>query len=205
MHLIIANKIADQLSLKDKKAFLLGGIAPDAVAPKDRSHYFAGKIEDFTRYIAYEKFQEKYQSLNQNYILGYVTHLIADDIWLKGFYLSWLKNRMNHDEGLYQKYHGDFRLLNGKLLDHYKVKIDLLDDIDSIQLPDIDEVKAKDVREFIPYVIGDFDYNRQDLEADLNVFTFEQMVGYVETSVDKGVLYVKDQLLNAKHGETQST
>jgi hypothetical protein len=34
MHLIIANQIADQLSIKDKPTFLLGGIVPDAVSPK---------------------------------------------------------------------------------------------------------------------------------------------------------------------------
>lgn len=37
MHLMIANGIAEKLSIKDKTSFLIGGIAPDAVTPKDLS------------------------------------------------------------------------------------------------------------------------------------------------------------------------
>lgn len=42
MHLVIANRIADDLSIKDKTSFLLGGIAADAVSPKDLSHFYKG-------------------------------------------------------------------------------------------------------------------------------------------------------------------
>ncbi len=34
MHVIIANKIADNLSIKDKTSFLIGGIAADAASQK---------------------------------------------------------------------------------------------------------------------------------------------------------------------------
>lgn len=88
MHVIIANKIADNLSIKDKTSFLIGGIAADAASQKDSSHFFKGDVKDYSRYIDYNEFVHKY-GLNKNsdYILGYYTHLIADDIWLKGFYL----------------------------------------------------------------------------------------------------------------------
>lgn len=120
MHLIIANQIADQLSIKDKISFLLVGVAPDAVSPKDLSHFFAGSHREYSRSIDYEQFINKYSShKHSDFILGYYTHLIADDIWLKGFYLSWLKNRLENDKDLFDRYHKDFRLLNGKLLNYY--------------------------------------------------------------------------------------
>ena len=196
MHLIIANRIAEALSIKDKTTFLLGGIAPDAVSPKDLSHFLIGEVQDFSRSIDYKGFLDKYSAQVENhYVLGYFTHLIADDIWLRGFNLSWLKNRMDADEGLYKRYHNDFRLLNGKLLEYY----DLTDELRKtlFYMPtilDLQEVKSKDVEEFIPYVLGDMEYGKNVLNEKLNVFTFDQMIGYIETSVDKGLLSIKDIL-----------
>jgi hypothetical protein len=86
MHLIIANSVAEQLSISDKASFLLGGIAPDAVLPKDLSHFYAGDHSDYSRYIDAEGFLTKYANYKQApYILGYYSHLIADDLWLKGY------------------------------------------------------------------------------------------------------------------------
>lgn len=53
MHLVIANRIAECLSLEDRTPFLLGGIAPDAVSPKDLSHFFIGDVKDYSRTIDY--------------------------------------------------------------------------------------------------------------------------------------------------------
>ncbi|GAB6926115.1 hypothetical protein JCM10914A_00980 [Paenibacillus sp. JCM 10914] len=53
MHLIIANRIAEELSMEDRTAFLLGSIAPDAVSPKELSHCFAGEVQDFSTHIDY--------------------------------------------------------------------------------------------------------------------------------------------------------
>jgi hypothetical protein len=107
---------------------LLGSIAPDAVfshEEKNLSHFFIGEVEDYSRSIDYKRFLHKYSAQVDYYILGYFAHLIADDIWLRGFNLSWLRNRMDADEGLYKFYHNDFRLLNGKLLEHYGITDEL--------------------------------------------------------------------------------
>jgi hypothetical protein len=193
MHLIIANRIAECLSLEDRTLFLLGGIAPDAVSPKDISHFYRGDVQDFTRSIDYKGFLQKYSSqVESQYILGYFTHLIADDIWLNGFYLPWLKNRMQADEEIFHLYHNDFRLLNGKLLEYYGFTKQLRETLSYIPtLFDLQEVKAKDVENFIPYVLGDMGYDKEVINDKLNVFTFNQIVVYIETSVDKGLMNVK--------------
>ncbi len=193
MHLVIAYKIAERLSIEDKTAFLLGGIAPDAVSPKDLSHFFIGEVQDYSRSIDYKGFLNKYSSQAENhYVLGYFTHLIADDIWLKGFYLPWLKNRMEVDKELLNLYHNDFRLLNGKLLEYYGFTDELRKTLSHIPvILDLQEVKSKDVEEFIPYVLGDMEYDKEVINEKLNVFTFNQIIGYIETSVDKGLLNIK--------------
>jgi hypothetical protein len=193
MHLVIANRIAECLSIEDKTPFLLGGIAPDAVSPKDLSHFFIGEVEDYSRSIDYNGFLYKYASqVDSHYILGYFTHLIADDIWLKGFYLPWLKNRMESSNEIFNLYHNDFQLLNGKLLEYYGVTDELRKTLKFLPtIFDLQEVKSKEVEQFIPYVLGDLGYDMEVINEKLNVFTFDQIVGYIETSVDMGLLNIK--------------
>jgi hypothetical protein len=193
MHVVIANRIAECLPIEDRTQFLLGSIAPDAVSSKDLSHFFKGEVQDYSRYIDYKGFLHKYSSqVESHYILGYFTHLIADDIWLKGFNLSWLRNRMEANKELYKIYHNDFRLLNGRLLEYYGFTDDLRKMLRYIPtIFDLQEVKSKDVEEFIPYVLGDMEYDKEVINEKLNVFTFDQIVGYIETSVDMGLLNIK--------------
>ncbi|MGM1046993.1 MAG: zinc dependent phospholipase C family protein [Bacillota bacterium] len=193
MHLIIANRIAECLSIEDRTPFLLGSIAPDAVSPKDLSHFFKGEVQDYSRYIDYKGFLHKYSSqVESHYILGYFTHLIADDIWLKGFNLPWLKNRMEANKEIYNLYHNDFRLLNGKLLEYYGFTDELRKMLSYLPtIFDLHEVKSIDVEKFIPYVLGDMEYDKEVINEKLNVFTFIQIVGYIETSVDMGLLNIK--------------
>lgn len=202
MHSIIGYKIAEALSIKEKSKFLLGSIAPDAVfqlEDKNFSHYFIGDVKDNTRTVDYEGFLNKHRSQEKDpYILGYYTHLIADDVWLRGFNLSWLRNRMEADKGLYELYHNDFRLLNGKLLEHYSLT-DKLKELfsHSPTVFDLEFITAKGVEKLVPYVLGDMEYESDVLQEKLNVFTFNQIIGYIETSVDLGVLRMTQILGNS--------
>lgn len=193
MHLVIANKIAEHLALTDKTTFLFGGIAPDAVSSKDISHFFTGEVQNYSRSIDYKAFLKKYSAHVENqYILGYFTHLIADDIWLKGFYLPWLKNRMEVDSEVADKYHNDFRLLNAKILDYYGLKDEFRKYFYNIPtLIDLDEVKPKDIESFIPDLLVDMDYNKEVINEELSIFIFHQIIGYIETSVEKGIFNIK--------------
>ena len=198
MHLIIGNKIAESLNIADKTSFLLGSVAADAVfsfEEKNLSHFFIGEVKDYSRSVDYKGFIHKYSSQVENknhYVLGYFSHLIADDIWLRGFNLSWLKNRMDADKGLYKIYHNDFRLLNGKLLEYYGFTDEMRKTLSNFPaIIDLEEVKSEDVEKFVPYVLGDMEYDKEVINENLDVFTFNQIVGYIETSVDMGLLNIK--------------
>lgn len=196
MHSIIGKKIAEALSIEDKTSFLLGSIAPDAVfshEEKNLSHFFIGEVQDYSRSVDYKGFLHKFGSqVEHPYILGYCAHLIADDIWLRGFNLSWLKNRMDADKGLYELYHNDFRLLNGKLLEHYGFTVELRKSFSQFPIIlDLEEVTSKDVEKFVSYVLGDMEYDREVLNEKLNVFTMNQIIGYIETAVDLGIQNLK--------------
>lgn len=190
MHLVIANRIANKLSIEDKTAFLLGGIAADAFSEKDISHFYKGEVKDYSRYIDYKSFIKKYyDNKNSHFIQGYYTHLIADDIWLKGFYLPWLRNRIEADPRIMNRYHNDFRLLNGKLLDYYRFTHELREALDnSSVISEIEEVKTSDLKGFVYDVKSDMTYSDEELEQSLTVFTLEQIIGYIETCIDKSLI-----------------
>lgn len=190
MHLIIAKQIAERINVQDKHAFFIGGVAPDAVYPKGKSHFFIGHEKDYTTTVEFEKFLDKYP--RTDYVLGYYTHLIADYVWLKGFYQGWLRNRMVADDTLYERYHGDFRLLNAKLLHHYQIDERILDNLNYEGVHDLEEVKVEDVKSFFPYVKEDMNYPKEHLDEELKVFTFFQMVGYVETCIERGLLKLQE-------------
>lgn len=191
MHTIIAYEIASRLQIEDVGSFLLGAIAPDAVSPKDLSHFYKGETGDYTRSIDYKAFLQKYQD-HQNiaFIHGYYTHLVADEIWLTGFFLPWLKNRMEIDSSILERYHNDFKLLNAKLMHHYNIEGDRLkESYFKGQAENLDEVSTEQVSNFLPYVEQDM---KSALSEDpLQVFTMEMMIGYVETSIDKGCQAIK--------------
>jgi hypothetical protein len=193
MHLIIANRIADHFSIKDKASFLIGGIIPDAVSPKESSHFYSGKVSDYSRRIDFESFLNKYASYRHSpFILGYYTHLIADEIWLKGFFLPWLNNRLENDKNLHPQYHHDFHLLNGKLLEYYGVANELKRElIKKKKIIELEEVTSEELNHLIPFVFEDMEFDIQNLEEPLQVFTFNQIVGYIETSVHKGIMHME--------------
>ncbi|GAB6610859.1 MULTISPECIES: zinc dependent phospholipase C family protein [Bacillus] len=202
MHAIIANRIAEKLCIQDKTSFILGGVAPDAVhstKEKGASHFYAGTTKNYTRRIDFNSFFQKYKvHMDSPFFLGYYTHLIADDNWLSGFFLPWLKNRIENDETIAPMYYNDFKLLNAKLLHHYDKEQQLFSLLNQeVHIMDIEEVSKENVLAFRKYLFEDMLYPEQHLHEDLQVFTFNQIVGYIETVIEKGVFYI-NQLSNEK-------
>jgi hypothetical protein len=56
---------------------------------------------------------------------------------------------------------------------------------------DLEEITFIDVEKFVPYILGDMEYDKDLLNEKLNVFTNNQIIGYIETSVDLGKLIIK--------------
>jgi hypothetical protein len=198
MHVVIANEILQQVKIEDRGAFLMGALAPDASSNKDVSHFFAGDHSNYTRTIDFEGFLQKYEAHKHHaYILGYYTHLIADEVWLSGFYLPWLKQRMEVDQDIAKRYHRDFSLLNGKLLEHYGCKEELVQSMEEVgNVIDLEEVSKEEMERFLPYACKHMEYEEDVLKEELQVFTMEQILGYIETSVQKGCFYIRNHELD---------
>ena len=60
---------------------------------------------------------------------------------------------------------------------------------------DIEEVSKENVLAFRKYLFEDMLYPKQHLHEDLQVFTFDQIVGYIETAIEKGVFLLNNSLM----------
>lgn len=193
MHLVVGNEVAKKLDISDRALFLLGSIAADATTNKLQTHFFEGDLTQFTRHIHYEKFIQKYKdSKDDSFILGYYTHLITDDLWISGFFVPWLRNRIENNPSIQTLYHNDFKILNAILIDYYNIENELALLLNLPQhLKYIEEVKNDDLILFIEELRGDFQYTDEDLAKPLNFFTFDQIIGYIETSIEKSIYEIK--------------
>lgn len=89
-------------------------------------------------------------------------------------------------------YHNGFRLLNEKLLEYYVFTYDLrrrLSKFPTIFV--LKEVKSKEVKKFLPFLLNDMEYDKEVLNEKLDDFTFNQIIVYIKTSVDMGLLNIK--------------
>lgn len=95
IHLAVAKKIQEKYNLGDN--FLLGNIAPDAwrgISTREKTHFHTFKEHNFDRFEAFDgnktsknsivEFIIKYsKKLSDEFILGYLTHLLTDGYFEK--------------------------------------------------------------------------------------------------------------------------
>lgn len=193
MHLIIADQVSKKLSIENKQTFLIGGIAPDAVLTREskmESHFFEGSLENGTRQVNYNRFAEKYRSVIQSeYALGYLTHLISDDVWMKEVYFkNNFKNRVDADPSLLDRWHNDFRKLNGKLIEWFECR-NLENELKNVSIPknNIIEIEPKNLQKFKEEAIMDFAYTEADLKEELEVYTLKQVLNYIDAAVKETI------------------
>lgn len=190
MHLIIGEMVASSLDLTDKKDFLIGSIAPDAAFSPERknvTHYFEGDVDKRTRQVNYQRFIDTYLTeTRDSYSLGYLTHLIADSVWMEFiYYPNDFKEKQDLDPTFLPRWHSDFRKLNTKLLSHFKMGY-LKDWLTVDAIPrEIDDITRDDLQKFIAWMYEDFEMVEQNKTCDLEVYHFDQILAYINLSKSK--------------------
>ena len=193
MHLIIAEHVAEKIKISDRPRFLQGGIAPDAVhgrEQKTKSHYYEGSVDNGTRRVNYEGFIQKYkEQMKDEFILGYVVHLVADDVWMKDIYFKKdLKNRIDADPSVLEKWHADFRKLNSMLVGQFDCA-GLGQQLATAELPEplIEEIEINNLREFTEETLGDFQTAKVFSSKDLEIYSVEEITGYIKSATEHAV------------------
>ncbi|GGD60214.1 zinc dependent phospholipase C family protein [Paenibacillus nasutitermitis] len=200
MHLIIGDMVASSLDfIHNKRAFLIGSIAPDASfgERKNITHFFEGDIDKGTRHINYNRYMDNYLSDDKNdYSVGYLTHLISDQVWMEHIYYPYgLKQRQESDPYFLQKWHSDFRKMNTKLLCHFNYhnlkEWLVIDDADDAP-GEIEDITISDLQNLIEEMAGDFNIIEQNKHCELEVYRFNDIIEYINLSKIKAIAVIEE-------------
>ena len=184
MHLLIADFVCKELHVDNRGQMLLGALAPDAKQANMDLHfkgtrfkYADGGSWEYGRFIM--KYRE---CILEPFMLGYLTHLVADEVWDMKSFFSGFKERLKNDPTLYERYHQDFRLCNAKLNEMY-ASDGLYEALQSATyVPKIEAVDENEVLELKKHALDDFNYPVENVEQELRVFSFEEIIAYIERS-----------------------
>ncbi len=188
MHVAIAYEVSKLIEIENLSMFLIGALAPDATDDKKLTHYFSGDMKTFDRAVNYEDFVNQNYPLTNDFLKGYYTHLVADDIWINGFYSMWLKDAMDSDSNFQKLYYLDFQRLNQIILNEYpqlKVVLEELtldDQSDSLNIPITS----------IEMIISDIQADVSELYSSDNLYLFSkaQILGYIKSSAKKSAYLI---------------
>lgn len=172
MHLVIANEVLPHLPSVDRTQFLFGNLAPDATTNKAGSHYYAGRHDDLTRRLDLEQYWSDSEGEPLSYRLGYYCHLVADEIWLQGFYKGWLKQLITADPSKQAAYYADFDTYNATLaerLGHFSFQ-SLRHDVDEAMNALIQKIERD---------------TKMKSDGRYTMFLPHQFDGYVDTCVER--------------------
>lgn len=190
MHYCIATLISERIVIKDKEHFILGGIAPDIHAymniSKDITH-FVERDELGKGSINLEKFIEKYKkSIAEPFYLGYLCHLLADDIWSKDTYYKIVEfNTKEERKEILKISYRDFWRLNGRIIQQYSLSLMPL----SLPNMSIEEINLDYMHLLLEWIGKDFAYDEKTANEQLELFDNDnsQITDYINKSVDKSI------------------
>lgn len=90
IHLCVAKKVADKLNLDGSMSFLIGNIAPDSWRNSSSTKIGTHFIDCATSFdYDYDFFYQKYKHcLSNEFVFGYLVHLITDKYWYGHSFIS---------------------------------------------------------------------------------------------------------------------
>lgn len=193
MHVLIAAETGRRLGVADLPRFLLGGIAPDAHhlmrEPKDLSHFLSWDEEKERKYVDVERFAAKYADAGgDDFYRGYLTHLIADDVWLTTVFERHILFAGQEERArILPAYYSDFRTLNGQLIERYGAQDVLAELLRADGGTELEEVAFEAVLRLKEEVRQDYAYQPDTLEAPLQLFSWQEIHEYLQTSIERAV------------------
>lgn len=119
-HIVCSKYLIDNLNIENKVDFYMGSIYPDLIY---RGHY--GKI--YKRYYIpnISKFKKKYKNNNKDFYLGYLSHLLLDNYFVKNYVDKSIPYKAIINRGLYK----DYNKINFRLLKDYNFDYNLINKI----------------------------------------------------------------------------
>lgn len=152
IHLAIAKKLEKNFSIKNRKDYYLGAIAPDISKQigrtKHESHFLYNTEDDIPNI---NMFKNKYENFKDNdFNLGYYLHLVADKLWFEEFFpkistgnsLKLLDGTIINTtpEQLQKIIYSDYTNINIRLIDEFQMDLSLFYEEFSIPKTQLTEI-----------------------------------------------------------------
>lgn len=192
MHLLVANHVAEELDLSDRGRMLVGSLAPDGWRndQRDRTH-FKGSPFSWSDSAVYEygRFLVKYREhLTDSFFIGYLTHLVADDVWRLALYFSGIQDRSRAGSGAYiETLRHDYYLANAKLLDK-RDPSDLRKALESGSWSSpLNELDPVDIEQVKQDALNDFDYPATNVDEPLALLTLDLIEAAIERAAIRAI------------------
>ena len=206
VHLTIANKILEKYpDIDDKNAFRIGSIAPDAIGfrpgkryEKALSHFCIGD-ESWGYYTNYDEWFDNlicninklYSSVNKDFLLGYMSHVIAD---IENSRRFWTPIRLTNDDKHKENFFNDCYETDSILLSKIENIDDfweMIDNRNNYFLPDI--CAAEDIVYMVEIMKSQIYSNRQpNSEYSPSIFTMQTAMDFIDDIVDKTINVIEE-------------
>lgn len=188
MHLWVADRVASVLEISDRPRLLLGSIAPDGVQDKQHSHFKGSRyLHSDGAAFEYGRFLARYPDrLHDPYFLGYLTHLVVDDLLASLFYFSGIKAKLRAPGG-YEALYEDYRTLNPWLVQRAE-NPNLQGELAAAgSAPDLQELSSAAAWDARDEALDDFGDGPDVLDRPLTVMALDEWEAYIERATHRAI------------------
>ena len=190
IHYLIAEKVAEQVEIKNKNRFKIGSLCPDMSLHTDDSkhttHYF--EIHGDKKGGNWLKFATEYgeQMRQDDLYLGILCHLITDMIWFHEIMETQIRSKVKSKEERQEKYqegYKDFHRLNYLLREEFDLRYELEEDRD-IEFAGIHPELYDEVFDGL---FKDFFLEPKAAKEDLAIYTYDLTLACISLCMEECV------------------
>lgn len=200
MHYVVAHRVTEIIEIRDRKKFILGNLEPDLGSYEDGSYniaHFVGRNEEKeTKGFDWRKFANQYRKelLEDDEVLGYLTHLITDACWIKNIRQEYIrKYPKSQRPELTTKGYRDMYRYNSLFVHKYQLANEI-HDIEGIAVKEAD-IQYKE--NLLSGLVSDFSQEVLE-EVTFEVYPYEAIMAFIELSVQKSVEAILAIRMNQK-------
>lgn len=211
MHLVVADKLLDKLNIKDPASFYCGNLAPDAIMArenyeremKNHTHFKDGiglRMFEFRQKERQEEYHKKFNDFVERFLdkespeyelyLGYVVHMLTDELYLLDYYESFLveleaQGKELWDEEFVKGYVSDVDRVDWEIVREYTFKHKMPDILRSKSGYEItDFITADELESSKQYIIWrNFETSHE--KTPLAVTTYEKNYDFIDLCVER--------------------
>ncbi len=193
MHLLVAHRVAEELDLPDLPRMLVGSLVPDGwrdPEQRDRTHFKASRYRwSDSPVYQYGHFIVKYRErLADSFFIGYLTHLVADDVWRLALHFSGIQAQARSGSQAYiETLRHDYYVSNAQLLATQDLS-DVRQALEAASWSDHpDEVDRDAIEEVRQDALNDFEYPPTNVDAPLALLTLDLIESAVERAAIRSI------------------